>query len=85
MLVTNKEVLHVASDEGCEVAAFNINNIEILQVIVEIATEEKSPIMVSTSPSGIKYAGLDYLVAMIKTSAKTNPSESSEKLFRRKN
>jgi fructose/tagatose bisphosphate aldolase len=70
MLVTNKEVLSVASDEDCEVGAFNINNM---------------PIMVSISPSAVKYAGLDNLVAMVKTAAKTNPSESSEKLFRRKN
>ncbi len=74
MLVTNNEVLSVASVGGYAVGAFNINNMEILQAIVETATEEKSPIIVSASPSAIKYAGLEYLTAMVKAAAKTNPS-----------
>lgn len=74
MLVTNKEVLSAASAGGYAVGAFNINNMEILQAIVETATEEKSPIIVSASPSAIKYAGLEYITGMVKTSAKANPS-----------
>ena len=74
MLVTNKEVLSVASAGGYAVGAFNINNMEILQAIVETAAEEKSPIIVSASPSAVQYAGLEYLVAMVKAAAKTNPS-----------
>ena len=74
MLVTNKEVLSVASAEGYAVGAFNINNMEILQAIVETAAEEKSPIIVSASPSAVQYAGLEYLVALVKAAAKTNPS-----------
>ncbi len=73
MLVTNKEVLTVAAAEGYAVGAFNINNMEILQAIVETATEEKSPVIISASPSAIKYAGLEYLTAMVKAAAKTNP------------
>ena len=74
MLVTNKEVLSVASAGGYAVGAFNINNMEILQAIVETAAEEKSPIIVSASPSAVQYAGLEYLVAMVKAAAKINPS-----------
>ena len=74
MLVTNKEVLTIASAEGYAVGAFNINNMEILQSIVEAAAEEKSPIIVSASPSALKYAGLEYLVAIVKATVKTNPS-----------
>ena len=74
MLVTNKEVLSVASAGGYAVGAFNINNMEILQAIVETAAEEKSPIIVSASPSAVQYAGLEYLVALVKAAAKTNPS-----------
>jgi len=54
MLVTNKEVLSVASAGGYAVGAFNINNMEILQAIVETAAEEKSPIIVSASPSAVQ-------------------------------
>ena len=74
MLVTNKEVLSVASAGGYAVGAFNINNMEILQAIVETAAEEKSPLIISASPSAIKYAGLDYITGMVKAAAKLNPS-----------
>ncbi len=73
MLVSNKEVLSVAAAEGYAVGAFNINNMEILQAIVETATEEKSPVIISASPSAIKYAGLEYITAIVKAAAKTNP------------
>jgi fructose-bisphosphate aldolase class II len=73
MLVTNKEVLSIATSDGYAVGAFNINNMEILQAIVETATEEKSPIIVSASPSAIKYAGLEYVTAMVKAAAKKTP------------
>ncbi len=71
MLVTNKEVLSVAAAEGYAVGAFNINNMEILQAIVEAATEEKSPVIIAASPSAIKYAGLEYITGMVKAAAKT--------------
>jgi len=74
MLVTNKEVLSIASAQGYAVGAFNINNMEIIQAVVETATEEKSPVIVSVSPSALKYAGLDYVVGMVKAATKTNPS-----------
>ena len=73
MLVTNKEVLSIATAEGYAVGAFNINNMEILQAIVETATTEKSPVIISASPSAIKYAGLEYITGMVKAAAKTTP------------
>jgi fructose-bisphosphate aldolase class II len=74
MLVTNNEILFTATMGGYAVGAFNINNMEILKAIVETAKEEKSPIIVSASPSAIKYAGLEYITEMVKVSAKVNPS-----------
>jgi fructose-bisphosphate aldolase class II len=73
LLVTNKEVLTTATAEGYAVGAFNINNMEILQAIAEAAAEEKSPIIIAASPSAIKYAGLEYITAMVKAAAKTTP------------
>lgn len=64
MLVTYKEVLSAASAGGYAVGAFNINNMEILQVIIKSAVEEKSPIIVSSNPSAIKYAGSEYLSSL---------------------
>jgi fructose-bisphosphate aldolase class II len=73
LLVTNEEVLTTASIKGYAVGAFNINNMEILQAIVETATEEKSPVIIAASPSAIKYAGLEYITAMVEAAAQTNP------------
>jgi fructose-bisphosphate aldolase class II len=73
MLVTNKEVLSIASTKGYAVGAFNINNMEILQSIAETAMEERSPVIIAASPSAIKYAGLEYIVAIVKAAAKTTP------------
>jgi fructose-bisphosphate aldolase class II len=74
MLVTNKEVLSIATAEGYAVGAFNINNMEILQAIVESAAEEKSPVIIAASPSAIKYAGIEYITAMVKAAAKITPT-----------
>jgi len=77
MLVTNKEIMSVAVAKKYAVGAFNINNLETLQAIVEVATEEKSPVIVAVTPSAIKYAGLEYLATMAKVAAKAVPQPMS--------
>jgi fructose-bisphosphate aldolase class II len=74
MLVTSKEILSVAMTKGYAVGAFNINNLETLLAIVEASAEEKSPVIVAATPSAIKYAGLEYLAAMVKTAEKFAPA-----------
>jgi len=73
MLVTNKEILSTAMAKGYAVGAFNINNLETLLAIVEASVEEKSPLIVAVTPSAIKYAGIEYLVTMVKAAEKTAP------------
>ncbi len=73
MLVTNKEILLVAMGKDYAVGAFNINNLETLLAIVESAVEERSPVIVATTPSAIKYAGLEYLGTMVKTAGRLTP------------
>jgi len=70
MLVTNKEIMSVALAKKYAVGAFNMNNLETLQAIVEATAEENSPVIVAVTPSAIEYAGLEYLVAMTKAVAK---------------
>jgi fructose-bisphosphate aldolase class II len=67
MLVTNKEILSLAMVKGYAVGAFNISNLESLSAVVEASAEEQSPVIVAVTPSSIKYAGLKYLVGMVKT------------------
>lgn len=69
MLVTGREILQDAHKNGYAVGAFNINNMEIIQAIIAAAEEEKSPVILQTSEGAIKYAGMDYLSAMVKIAA----------------
>lgn len=68
-----KEIMTEARAGGYAVGAFNINNLEILQAVVEAAKEESSPIIVAVTPGAIKYAGLNYLVKIAKTAAELTP------------
>jgi len=73
MLVTNKEILSTAKAEGYAVGAFNINNLETLLAVAQASVEERSPAIVAVTPSAIKYAGLKYLVGMVKAAAESAP------------
>ncbi|NMB35503.1 MAG: class II fructose-1,6-bisphosphate aldolase [Firmicutes bacterium] len=68
-LVGLNEVLAPAAKGGYAVGAFNANNMEIVQAIIEAAAEEKSPVIVQASQGAIRYAGLDYIVGMVRTAA----------------
>ena len=70
MLVTAKQILTKASKGNYAVAAFNTNNLEITQAIIEAATELKSPVIIQTSEGAIEYAGLEYIFNIMKIAAK---------------
>ncbi|MBE3595421.1 MAG: class II fructose-1,6-bisphosphate aldolase [Hydrogenibacillus sp.] len=59
-----REVLNDAVQKGYAVGQFNLNGLEYLQAIVEVAEEERSPVILGVSVSSTKYFGLDYLVAL---------------------
>jgi len=42
---------------------------EIVQAIIESAAEERSPVILQASQGAINYAGLDFIVALVKTAA----------------
>ena len=73
MLVTNKDLLILATRKAYAVGAFNVNNLEVLQAVAEAATEEKSPAIVAVTPSAIKYAGIAYLSKMAAIAAESAP------------
>jgi tagatose 1,6-diphosphate aldolase GatY/KbaY len=81
MLVTNKEILSTAKAEGYAVGAFNINNLETLLAVGESSIEERSPAIVAETPSAIEYAGLKYLVEMVKTATIREVLANSPKKF----
>lgn len=69
MLTTLKNVLTKADRGGYAVGAFNINDLEILRAVIDTAVEERSPVILQTSEGAISYAGMDYLLAMMRVAA----------------
>lgn len=70
MLVTGNEILLHAQKNGYAVGAFNINNMEIVQAIVDAANELNAPVILQASQGGIKYAGIEYISDLGKTASR---------------
>ena len=71
-LVTSKELFKKAYKEGYAIGAFNINNMEMIQGIVEAGKECKSPLILQVSSSARKYANPTYLKQMVKAAEETS-------------
>ncbi len=65
-LVTSKELLQRAFEEHYAIGAFNANNMEQVQAIVEAAQEERAPVILQVSQGAIRYAGLEMAAGMVK-------------------
>ena len=68
-LVRSTEVLQYAREARFAVGAFNADNMEILQAIIEAAEEERAPVILQVSEPTIRYAGLTLPAAMVRTIA----------------
>lgn len=68
-LVTTKEMLLRAQAGHYAVGAFNVENMEMVMAVVQAAEESRAPVIMQTTPSTVKYAGLDYYLAMAKAAA----------------
>ena len=64
-LVTTKEMFEKSMREKFAIGAFNVNNMEIIQGIVDAAAKENSPVILQASSGAIKYARIPYLRKMI--------------------
>lgn len=64
-LVTSKEMFKKAYNNGYAVGAFNVNNMEIIQGIVDAAKEENSPVILQVSAGARKYANPIYLKKLV--------------------
>ncbi len=64
-LVTTKEMFAKALTQDYAVGAFNVNNMEIIQGIVEAAKEENAPLILQVSAGARKYAKPVYLVKLV--------------------
>lgn len=68
-LVTTGGMLRRAQDGHYAVCAFNVENMEMVMAVAEAAEELKAPVIMQTTPSTVKYAGLDYFLANVKAAA----------------
>lgn len=64
-LVTSTEMFKKAYAGGYAIGAFNVNNMEIVQGIVEAAKEEQAPLILQASAGARKYAGPVYLKKLV--------------------
>ena len=71
-LVTTKDMFEKSMKEHFAIGAFNVNNMEIIQGIVDAAAEENSPVILQASSSAIKYARIGFLRKMIEAALEEN-------------
>ena len=64
-LVTSTEMFKKAYEGGYAVGAFNVNNMEIIQGIMEAGAEERSPLILQVSAGARKYAGQNYIMKLV--------------------
>ncbi len=64
-LVTTKDMFSKAYEGGYAIGAFNVNNMEMIQGIVEAAKEERAPLILQVSSGARKYANPKYLKKLV--------------------
>ena len=72
-LVNTKKMFEMAYKNGYAVGAFNVNNMEITQGIIEAVAEEKAPVILQVSRGAREYAKNSYLKASIDVVVEENP------------
>ncbi|MBQ4541609.1 MAG: class II fructose-bisphosphate aldolase family protein [Clostridia bacterium] len=68
-------MLEKALAEGYAIPAFNICNMESAQAVAEVAAEKNVPVIISVSEGAGKYAGYDYIRAIVETASKKSSND----------
>ena len=71
-LVTSTEMFEKAYNGGYAIGAFNVNNMETVQGIVEAADELRSPLILQASAGARKYAKPEYLKHLVEAAVETS-------------
>ena len=72
-LVSMRELLDHAATHGYGIPAFNVNNLEQVQAIMEAANEVGAPVIMQASAGARKYAGEAFLKHLIQAAIETYP------------
>ena len=73
-LMTTKPMFDLAYSGGFAVGAFNVNNMELAQAIVDACAREKSPLILQISKGARKYANIRYLKHIIDAAVEEYPA-----------
>lgn len=68
-LVTSKALLERAYRDHFAIGAFNANNMEQVQAVIEAAEEERAPVILQVSQGAIRYCGLSFAAGLVKIAA----------------
>lgn len=74
MLMTSKPMFDLAYGGGFGIGAFNVNNMEITQGIIEACAAEKSPCILQISKGARKYANMRFLRHIIQACVEEYPN-----------
>lgn len=77
-LVTTKEMFKKAYQDKYAIGAFNVNNMEIIQGIIEAAIETNSPVILQVSSGARKYANQVYLKKLVEAALKDAKNKGTE-------
>ena len=72
-LVSMRQLLDHAAENGYGIPAFNVNNLEQVQAIMEAASEVGAPVIMQASAGARKYAGESYLRHLIEAAIEAHP------------
>ena len=72
-LVAMRQLLDEAADGGYGVGAFNVNNMEQIQAIMEAARETASPVIIQASRGARSYTNDSFLIALMNAAAERFP------------
>lgn len=77
-LTTTTEMFKKAYEGGYAIGAFNVNNMEIIQGIVEAACELNSPVILQVSAGARKYANPIYLKKLVEAAVECNKQNGKD-------
>src|SRR5512138_87736 len=72
-LVPMRQILDEAAKGGYGVGAFNVNNMEQIQAIIQAAHDTQSPVIVQASRGALKYSKMIYLRNLIQAAVEEYP------------
>jgi len=72
-LISMRQLLDHAAEHGYGVPAFNVNNMEQLQAVMQAAEETASPVILQGSAGARKYAGEAFLRHLVEAAVETWP------------